>query len=300
MVDSKPMIDNSGNLSVSNLAWAPEQNETIAALLSAHNVHLIDLAPGKFLKGANLTDFAAIKRERTWWYERGFNFAGMQSLLFGTQGLNVFGTPEVQTRMLAHLEQVCVLAAELELKPLVFGSPKNRDRSGLNDAETEAIAIEFFGRLGDIAQKYGVTICLEPNAPQYGTNFLVTTAEACAFVALLNHPAIKLQIDTGTIFANHEDPNVVAQALRYAGHIHFSEPCLKPLGSHIASTSYQALAHLLATWDKPITIEMLTSGPESAGTEISSAITLMQQLLPDNHCKAVTETSVLGEPCHGA
>lgn len=279
MVDSKPMIDNSGNLSVSNLAWAPEQNETIAALLSAHNVHLIDLAPGKFLKGANLTDFAAIKRERTWWYERGFNFAGMQSLLFGTQGLNVFGTPEVQTRMLAHLEQVCVLAAELELKPLVFGSPKNRDRSGLNDAETEAIALEFFGRLGDIAQKYGVTICLEPNAPQYGTNFLVTTAEACAFVAELQHPAIKLQIDTGTIFANNEDPDVIAKALHYAGHVHFSEPGLKPLGSQVTNHSYQAIAAYLKTWEQPVTIEMLTSSPEVAAAEITQAITLMQQVL---------------------
>lgn len=277
MVKSKLMAKS--KLSVSNLAWAPEQNEAIAALLSAHEVHLIDIAPGKFLKGAALTDLAALKRERAWWYERGFRFAGMQSLLFGTQGLNVFGPADVQARMLQHLEQVCIVAAELKLKPLVFGSPKNRDRSGLNDAVAEAIALDFFGRLGDIAHKHGVSICLEPNAPQYGTNFLVTTAEAHALVAQLNHPAIKLQIDTGTIWANHEDEAKLAQALNYAGHIHFSEPGLKPLGSQLSPSSYQALATYLSSWDKPVTIEMLTSSPEAAATEITQAITLMQQVL---------------------
>lgn len=266
-------------LSVSNLAWAPEQNEAIAALLSSHKVHLIDIAPGKFLKGAALTDLATIKRERAWWYERGFSFAGMQSLLFGTQGLNVFGPAEVQAHMLKHLEHICILAAELELKPLVFGSPKNRDRSGLSDAAAEAIALDFFNRLGEIAQKHGVIICLEPNAPQYGTNFLVTTAEACAFITQLNNPAIKLQIDTGTFWANHEDPAVLAQALRYAGHVHFSEPGLKPLGSKVASSSYQELAAYLSPWEQPVTIEMLTSSPEAAGAEITQAITLMQQVL---------------------
>lgn len=269
----------SNKLSVSNLAWAPEQNEVIAALLSSHDVHYIDIAPGKFLKGAELTDLTAIKRERIWWYERGFRFAGMQSLLFGTQGLNVFASTDIQERMLQHLELVCILAAELELKPLVFGSPKNRDRTGLSDAATETIALEFFGRLGDIAQKYGVIFCLEPNAPQYGTNFLVNTAEAYAFVAQLNHPAIKLQIDTGTIFTNHEDPAVIAQAVRYAGHVHFSEPGLKPIGMQIPLTSYQTLADYLMSWDHLVTIEMLTSNSDATVCEISQAITVMQQVL---------------------
>ncbi len=274
-------------LSVSNLAWEPQDNEAIAELLRDQGIQLIDIAPGKFLKGAALTDLAAIAHERAWWRARGFSFAGMQSLLFGTSGLNVFGPPEVQKRLLQHLKQICVLAAELELKPLVFGSPKNRDRSGLSDQAAQDIALEFFNRLGAIAQKHGVIICLEPNAPQYGTNFLVTTEEAAAFVQALNHPAIKLQIDTGTLWANHEDPEHLASIVNWAGHVHFSEPGLKPLGSQISLTDYTSVAAQLHSWPQPITIEMLTSSRESAPQEISAAINLLTTVLE-------------GEPSYGA
>lgn len=270
-------------LSVSNLAWEPQDNEAIAQLLRAHGIHLIDLAPGKFLKGAALTDHEVIARERTWWQERGFSFAGMQSLLFGTSGLNVFGSPEVQVRLLQHLEQVCILAAELELKPLVFGSPKNRDCSSLSDSAAQDMALEFFTRLGAIAQKHGVIICLEPNAPQYGTNFLVTTEEAATFIQELNHPSIKLQIDTGTIWANHEAPEQLTSVLNWAGHVHFSEPSLKPLGTQLTPADYATVAKQLNSWHHPITIEMLTSSRESAPQEISAALDLMTSAFMGAH-----------------
>ncbi len=274
-------------LSISNLAWDPQDNEEIAQFLNRHEIHWIDLAPGKFLKGAALTDQAAIARERAWWRERGFSFAGMQSLLFGTSELNVFGDSQVQTRLLKHLEQICVLAAELELKPLVFGSPRNRDRSGLSDAQAQDMALEFFDRLGELARQHGVIICLEPNAPQYGTNFLVTTAEAVAFVQTLNHPAVKVQIDTGTIWANHEAPEQLTAALLWAGHIHLSEPGLKPLGAQQTGTDYATVAAQLKDWTRPITIEMLTSAPAAAPHEITAALELVTAALQ-------------GAPTHGA
>ena len=68
---------------------------------------------------------------RAWWAERGIEITGMQALLFGTSGLNVFGPSEVQDAMLAHLAAVCRIGAGLGAVRVVFGSPKNRDRSGL-------------------------------------------------------------------------------------------------------------------------------------------------------------------------
>lgn len=274
-------------LSISNLAWDPQDNEVIAQLLHRHGIHWIDLAPGKFLKGAALTDQAAIARERAWWWERGFSFAGMQSLLFGTSGLNVFGDSQVQARLLQHLEHICVLAAQLELKPLVFGSPKNRDRTGLSDAQAQDIALEFFARLGEIARQHRVIICIEPNAPQYGTNFLVSTAEAAAFVQTLNHPAIRLQIDTGTIWTNHEALEQLSAELPWAGHIHLSEPGLKPLGTQQTWADYASVAAQLQGWTRPITIEMLTSAPAAAPHEITTALELVTAALQ-------------GTPTHGA
>jgi sugar phosphate isomerase/epimerase len=101
----------------------------------------------------------------------------MQALLFGTRGLNLFGDAATRNAMLVHLDAVCRIGAGLGATRLVFGSPKNRDRTGLSDAQAETLAIDFFRRLGDIAGNHRVQVCLEPNPPCYGANFMITSAE---------------------------------------------------------------------------------------------------------------------------
>jgi len=56
---------------------------------------------------------AEVRWVRDWWSDRGIEVTGMQSLLYGTQGLNLFGPPDVQQRMLAYLAAVCRVGAWL-------------------------------------------------------------------------------------------------------------------------------------------------------------------------------------------
>ena len=123
----------------------------------------------------------------------------MQALLFGTTGLNVFGESKRQDAMLEHLRAVCRIGAGLGSTRLVFGSPKNRDRSGLNDSQALEQAVSFFRRLGNAAQEHGVIICLEPNPTQYGANFMTTSDETAFVVAAVDHEAIRMQFDTGAL-----------------------------------------------------------------------------------------------------
>ncbi|HXA47707.1 MAG TPA: sugar phosphate isomerase/epimerase, partial [Burkholderiaceae bacterium] len=79
-------------LAISNIAWDAVEDETIAASLRRVGVDAIDVAPSKYF-----TDFAKASDEeiagvKKWWSERGIAITGMQSLLFGTTGLNVFGS----------------------------------------------------------------------------------------------------------------------------------------------------------------------------------------------------------------
>lgn len=60
--------------------------------------------------------------------------------------------------MLEHLRAVCRIGAGLGATRLVFGSPKNRDRSGLSDAQALEQAVSFFRRLGNTAQEHGVIV----------------------------------------------------------------------------------------------------------------------------------------------
>lgn len=218
-------------VSISNIAWDVIEDNSIAELLRRYHVDAIDIAPGKYFPNPEKVTTEDIIAVRNWWHERGIEIVGMQALLFGTSGLNVFGSDDVKTKMLNYLTNICRIAAGLGVKFLVFGSPKNRDCTGLSQKETLDVAVSFFQRLGDIASQYGVVICLEPNPPCYGANFMTTSAETADIVNKVDHNSIKMQLDTGSITINQESAlAVIKEYSAIIGHVHISEPDLLPLG----------------------------------------------------------------------
>lgn len=248
-------------ISISSLAWDPEDDEPVAALLRAHGVDAIDLVPGKYFPDPGSAAPASVADVRRWWSGHGVEIVGMQALLAGTAGLNVFGDAAVQDRLLAHLASVCRIARGLGATRLVFGSPRNRDRSGLSDGVVEEIAVSFFRRLGDLAESEGLVICLEPNPAAYGANFMTTTDEAAAVVRMVGHPAIRLQLDVGAITMNAEDiETVVAAHTGLIGHVHASEPSLVPVGD--GGSDHLRAGQVLARSDVDavIALEMLPPG----------------------------------------
>lgn len=218
-------------LAISNIAWDVAEDEGVADLLRKFNIDAIDIAPGKYFPDPLRASADEINQVKQWWSGRGIEITGMQALLFGTAGLNVFGQQEVQDALLAHLSAVCRIGAGLGASRLVFGSPKNRDRGGLDDNQALAQAVPFFRRLGDIAQHHGVIICLEPNPVCYGANFMTTSEETARVVRSVNHPAIRMQLDTGALAINGESIEaVLSDCAGLIGHVHASEPNLVPLG----------------------------------------------------------------------
>jgi len=218
-------------LSVSNIAWDVEEDSAMVDLLHRYGVDTIDVAPGKYFPDPVAATEQQISDVKHWWAQRGIEITGMQALLFGTSGLNVFGSAESQENLLKHMAGVCRIGAGLGATKLVFGSPKNRDRSGLSDAEAMVIAVAFFKKLGDIAKEQGVVVCLEPNPAHYGANFMTTSEETASVVSQIAHPAIKMQLDTGALAINGEDcSGVLEHHVALIGHIHLSEPDLVPLG----------------------------------------------------------------------
>lgn len=245
-------------IAISNIAWDVSEDEQVADLLNRYAVDAIDIAPGKYFPDPKASTNDEIDRVSAWWRGRGIEITGMQALLFGTTGLNVFGDPVSQQSMLDHLDGVCRIAGRLGAPRLVFGSPKARDRSGLSDEQADNVAVGFFRRLGDVASKHGVMICLEPNPASYGCNFMTHSADAGRIVALVAHPAIRMQLDTGAIAANGEDPaRVIADNSDLIGHIHASEPELATLGDR--QTDHAVIGRLVKNFlpDHTVTIEML-------------------------------------------
>lgn len=270
-------------LAISNIAWDTYEDEAIVILLQRFGVDAIDVAPGKYFpEPAKATD-AEVVCVKNWWLERGVVITGMQALLFGTKGLNVFGPRESQCAMLQHLTAVCRIGALLGATRLVFGSPRNRDRAGLSDQQAVDMAVSFFRRLGDIAQSYGVVICLEPNPPCYGANFMTNSSETAEVVRQIGHPAVRMQLDTGALTVNGEDTaTVLKNCAPLIAHIHISEPDLLPLGdgrtdhAKIDAALKQYLPTCVAS------IEMLATKNEPHEVSIERALAVATQRYRNN------------------
>ncbi|MDF3054481.1 MAG: xylose isomerase [Gammaproteobacteria bacterium] len=260
-------------LAISNIAWDTTGDIEVAQLLNRYGIDAIDIAPAKYFPEPTTASDDSITKVKNWWADRGIEITGMQALLFGTVGLNIFGSSDVQKALLDHLSAICRIGAGLGASRLVFGSPKNRDRSGLGDAQAMSVALPFFRRLGDIAQKHNVIICLEPNPPCYGANFMTTTAETTHVVESVAHPAIKMQLDTGALTINGENAEMVlASYSSLIGHIHASEPDLLPLGD--GGTDHHAVYTALMRFlpHQLVSIEMVATKNEPHLASIERAL----------------------------
>ena len=94
-------------VSISNIAWEVREDHKVCKILNKHGIDAIDIAPGKYFSEISSVTSEQISSVRNWWSDRGIEIIGMQSLLYGTKGLNIFSGPEVQERMLDHLKEIC-------------------------------------------------------------------------------------------------------------------------------------------------------------------------------------------------
>ena len=85
-------------LAISNIAWDICEDEAVAALLQQFSVDAIDIAPGKYFPELTKATGEDIAQVKAWWAERGVEITGMQALLFGTKGLNIFARFESAIR----------------------------------------------------------------------------------------------------------------------------------------------------------------------------------------------------------
>lgn len=251
---------NSSVISISNIAWDIDEDDSIAELLVARKVLCIDVAPGKYIRTYPDFDQDRVLRIRKWWNSRGIEIIGMQGLLFGVRDAFLFENQDTRENLFTALKKSFGIAKLLGAKRLVFGSPKNRRRGSLNRGEANAIARDFFCRVGDMAHAYGVCLCIEPNPREYGCDFLVSSEEAGRLVEDIDHPSVKMQFDSGACILNGESFfDVLTRFEGFVGHAHLSEPNLVEVGSIDTNHLSVATAIKKSSYRGPLTIEMLTS-----------------------------------------
>jgi sugar phosphate isomerase/epimerase len=154
----------------------------------------------------------------------------------------------------------------------VFGAPKLRDPGDLPPREARSIAVDFFRRIGPVFAAEGATLAFEPNARHYACRFITTTAEAIDLVKEIDTGGIGLQIDTGTLFLEQEDPQILIRAARHAAHAHVSEPDLAPLGTSGVDHRSVAVALRESGYNGSLSIEMRAVAGWQAAIEQAVAL----------------------------
>ncbi|MFC1458341.1 sugar phosphate isomerase/epimerase family protein [Microvirga arabica] len=247
-------------LSVSNLAWPADKDDEALDLVAGLGFDGVELAPGKVFGNLNLVSLDDVRAYRRQVEDRGLMIPALQGILFGVQGAHLFESSASRERMIAHLYRVAEVAEALNAKVCVFGAPSLRDPGALSAPEALNVAIEFLRTIAPEYASRGVELCFEANPPLYQCRFVTETEEAFELVEQVNAPGVAMQLDTGTIFINAEDPAVIGRVQHRIGHVHVSEPNLLPIGT--GGVDHGPLADEVrnSTYSGWISIEMKLTG----------------------------------------
>lgn len=265
-------------LAMSNIAWLPDEADECLGLLHDAGAKGLEIAPG--LTFPHETDpfnpspsavsalFASLEAHE-------LQLVSMQSLLFGVQNARLFGTPSERDAFEEGLLRAIHLAGILGIPNLVMGSPGNRAiPEGMARKDAEAVACATFRRLGDMAQKAGTCLALEPNPAAYGTNFLTTLTEAVDFAALVDHPGVTVNFDIGALHMNDEFERgceLYDYGRNVISHVHISEPNLAPAPKAPAALATLALHIVNSGYEGWFSIEMRQAG-EAGIAEVKNSL----------------------------
>jgi len=245
------------NVSISNIAWEPSEEDAVAQMLAEYSVRGVEVAPTKVWPALDEATDDGVQDYRHYWEGRGVEVVAFQSLLFGQPELGIFKSGAVREETFAYLSRVIRLASKLGAKVLVFGSPKNRLVGEMNPAAAMDIAVEFFYRLGEFAHRHHTCFCLEPNPAAYGCDFIRTAAEGREIVKRVNHPGFRLHLDTGVMTLNEENyERAIDAGFEYLTHFHISEPQLGVIGGGLTDHTRVARHLRQLGYDRWVSIEM--------------------------------------------
>lgn len=210
--------------SISNLAWGAVPVYEIAPKLKLAGIDGIEIAPT-----ALWNDFASVSnleivQFREYLSDTGLEVSGIQSLFFGHPEFQLF-VKSTWPLMQKHLIRMIELGGLLQASVAVFGSPRNRLKGSLSPQLANEMAMEFFSHITSSLEDNNLTLSLEPNAPEYGADYLNSYSEVVELSKMMDSNNIGPQIDTGCLWMYGEDPAI--EFLKFVPrHIHLSTPHL--------------------------------------------------------------------------
>lgn len=216
------------NLSVSNIAWAVENDMQMYEFLQKNGILGLEIAPTRIFpdrpyeKLREAAEFSRMLR-----HNYGLKISSLQSIWYGRRE-KIFGCEEERNVLFKYTKAAIDFASVLECENIVFGCPVNRQCGGNSEA-AYSIAVDFFYLLGEYAAEHGTLVAMEANPAIYNTDFVTHTKEAVQLVKAVNSRGFKLNLDIGAVIYNGENLVCLEKDFALINHIHISEPDLFPI-----------------------------------------------------------------------
>ena len=217
-------------LSISNIAWERENDQTVYRYMEKNGFSGLEIAPTLIFPDNpydKLEEARAFSKRL--YSEYSLKVCSLQSIWYGRHE-RIFGSITDRRRLLDYTKKAIDFAEAIGAKNLVFGCPKNRNT---DSAEDRIIAIEFFKVLGDYAAEHGTVLAMEANPIIYGTNFINNTEDAIELIKVVKSNGFKLNLDFGTIIYNKENIESLIPNIELINHVHISEPNLVTIQKRI-------------------------------------------------------------------
>ncbi len=223
-------------LAMSNIGWPVSAAERAYRHLQESGFSGVEVAPGLLFASEDdprRPSPSAVRSARLEAERHGLSLVAMQALHFGLPDAQLFGDTHARGLFVNAIDTCCDLARRLDIGVLTIGSAAGRsfpEQMGVQDAWR--LARDTLLPAADRADKAGLKLAIEPIPKAYGTNFLNTLGETVRFVSACDHPAIRVNLDTGAMQISGELASLVpafATAAPWLGHIHVCRSHLQPV-----------------------------------------------------------------------
>ena len=193
----------------------------------------------------------------------GVTVVGLHWLLARTEGFHLTGAdPAVRAATADRLTELTELCADLGGSVLVLGSPQQRNRGDMPFETAAGHAAEVLSRVAPALEARGVTLALEPLAPNE-TDFLNTCAEAVALCDRVGSGRVRLHQDVKAMLGGESEPPaaLIREFADRTAHFHANDANL--LGPGMGETDFRPILEALretnyAGW---VSVEVFADGP---------------------------------------
>ena len=218
-------------IAVSNIAWDNKHLPEYLKLLKKIDCSGIEIPPNIIWPEPIETSKEERQKFKNVILKEGLEIIGFHALLFSRPDLQLFESAESRKATVNYLCKLIEVCSDLGGRQLIFGSPKNRKLHNKKYSECVDQIMEDFFQISEVGKKNNIFFCIEPLGPKE-TDFIKSLDEGGNIVNKINHPFLKLHMDTKALFATKENPSDVLRKFQnIIQHVHISDENLKEPGS---------------------------------------------------------------------